>query len=379
MRCFNYSVNERITQRIAKQLGVSNLTEVLADELSGADLHSLLLGVLKRRISRMTGSQLTAASSVTKACDLDARLLNRVESTAYEAANNFEAVELSPVNALGTVAVLTGLDQANVLSTVRAFECSADPTVAFAVECARRRKNPADRKHIMRMCTNQRVVRFPLPTNPAYTAHFKLFAMVSAGRDTGSFAFECESLSEQIAVYLSLLSKLAAFNFRFEDITVELSDTRLVAHFCSLFNIDRDAIRASVRARDSATSAKILEPYSGKWPRSIDTLEELQQFNPPKHLTMQLSLLQNTVSKAMAEHGKARLQFNWHRLTGLGYYDGPCFHIKVKNAAGQEFALADGGIVTWTQQLLGDSKERLMTSAIGTELLCRMFRTPTTV
>ncbi len=36
--------------------------------------------------------------------------------------------------------------------------------------------------------------------------------------------------------------------------------------------------------------------------------------------------------------------------------------------------LADGGLVNWTQRLLGDNKERLMTSGIGIELMCRVFR-----
>jgi DNA invertase Pin-like site-specific DNA recombinase len=39
----------------------------------------------------------------------------------------------------------------------------------------------------------------------------------------------------------------------------------------------------------------------------------------------------------------------------------------------RQFALADGGFVNWTRRLLGDSKERLMTSAIGAELICRLF------
>jgi hypothetical protein len=46
----------------------------------------------------------------------------------------------------------------------------------------------------------------------------------------------------------------------------------------------------------------------------------------------------------------------------------------MKNQAGDSFMLADGGFTDWTQLLLGDSKERLMTSAIGTELICRLFR-----
>jgi hypothetical protein len=63
-----------------------------------------------------------------------------------------------------------------------------------------------------------------------------------------------------------------------------------------------------------------------------------------------------------------------HRLTGLGYYQGPCFHVRVKNESEQSFMLADGGFVSWTQLLLADSKERLMTSAIGTEMMCRVFQ-----
>jgi len=48
----------------------------------------------------------------------------------------------------------------------------------------------------------------------------------------------------------------------------------------------------------------------------------------------------------------------------------------MKNHAGESFMLADGGFVDWTQILLGDTKERLMTSAIGTELICRLFQKP---
>jgi histidyl-tRNA synthetase len=73
-------------------------------------------------------------------------------------------------------------------------------------------------------------------------------------------------------------------------------------------------------------------------------------------------------------HEGVEFSFNLRRLTGLGYYDGPCFHIKMTNDRGESFMLADGGFVQWTQRLLGDKKERLLTSAIGIELLCRLFR-----
>jgi hypothetical protein len=369
-------MSEQIAQRIIRDLGVADLVDLLSERLSGAELHSLLLTVLKRRIGKIELSHLTHPNAVTQACELDGRLLNEVERVSYGVASQFEAVELSPLAPLGTIATLTGLDQGNVLSAIRAFECASDPTVGLALECARRRKDSTGRRGTTRLCASQRVVRFPAPKRMGLTAHFKLFSLMSAARDTGSFSFETAALREHIGPYLSLLARLAAMDFRFGDVEVELSDTRVVAHLCSAFGISRDEIRASVRARDSESSERLLEKRSGAWPRSgAEPWEDLGQFDLPKHLVVQLGLLEQYVCVPLREDRKwVRFSFNLRRLTGLGYYEGPCFHIKAKNDCGQSFVLADGGLVNWTQRLLGDSKERLMTSAIGVELMCRMFR-----
>jgi len=37
--------------------------------------------------------------------------------------------------------------------------------------------------------------------------------------------------------------------------------------------------------------------------------------------------------------------------------------------------LVDGGFTTWTQQLLSNRKERLMTSGLGSERFCACFQT----
>ena len=103
------------------------------------------------------------------------------------------------------------------------------------------------------------MVRFPLPKTPGFTAHFKLFSLVSAGRDAGSFSFEVASLREHIGFYLSFLSNLQKSDFAFADIEVEISDTRAVSHLCSIYNVDRDEIRANVGARDSSSASKLLE------------------------------------------------------------------------------------------------------------------------
>jgi len=359
---------------------MADLADVLASEmLPGADLHSLLLTVLKKRVSRIAPSRLAQANVVTGACDLDGRLINSVERMGYDAASDFEAVDLSPLCPLGSVAVLTGLDQGNVLSTVRAFESASDPTVGLALECARRRKRPDCRQKPLNLCTSQRVVRFPAPTTAGFTAHFKLFCLVTAGRNAGSLVFESAALSNHIGVYLSLLKALAAAGFAFAEIAVELSDTQAVSHLCTSFSVDRDLIRSSVRARDRQSAERLLDACAASWPGSIasplESDERARELALPDTLRSRLQSLDERVCRPLRErHPNVGFGFNMRRLTGLGYYQGPCFHITAKTESGQPFAIADGGFTDWTQTLLGDGKERLLTSAIGMELLCRLFR-----
>src|SRR5205085_6202745 len=61
------------------------------------------------------------------------------------------------------------------------------------------------------------------------------------------------------------------------------------------------------------------------------------------------------------------------RSPGRGYYVDACFHVYATNVAGTEFELIDGGFTTWTQQMLSNTRERLLISGLGTELLCSRF------
>ncbi|HEY9755889.1 MAG TPA: hypothetical protein V6C97_12050 [Oculatellaceae cyanobacterium] len=369
-------MNDEISNRIARSLGQTDLPMRLAKELSGADFHSLILSALKHRIADTKIQDVLKYSPVTKSCDLDGRLLHQVEALAYEAAEEFEVVELAPFLPLGAVSLLTKLDQANVLSTIRGFECASDPTVGMGIECAHRRKSPSLRKTNTRLCTVQRITRFPLPKNPAYTAHFKLFSLVTAGRDGGSFSFETEALYQHVRCYLSLIEKLMAKEFFFQDIVVEISDTRIVSELCAYFDLDRELVRQQVRVRDAESSARLLAPFVETWPKIVGyPFSELEALNLTPHFLKHLQLIEEKVAQPLrTEFKNVNVIFNTQRLTGLGYYEGPCFHIKVKNAVSENFALADGGFVNWSKVLLTDSKERLMTSAIGLELLCRVFR-----
>ena len=55
-----------------------------------------------------------------------------------------------------------------------------------------------------------------------------------------------------------------------------------------------------------------------------------------------------------------------------GYYEGLCF--KVYASFGGELAeVGDGGFTPWTRKLLGNAKERFLTSALGVDRLATLL------
>ena len=54
------------------------------------------------------------------------------------------------------------------------------------------------------------------------------------------------------------------------------------------------------------------------------------------------------------------------RSHARGYYEGIALRI---SGHGGDVELGDGGLTTWTAQLLGDAKERCLVSCIATERL----------
>ena len=363
-------MHSRIVKRIEAESGVPGLFTALADGLAPGDLQSLLLDVYQQRaravrepdaLARFERTALVAPSSV------DARLLNEFDRAAFAAAADFEAVELAPVCPLGTSFTLGGIDQNNVLTTIRNAEVLGDSTPALALECARRRRPLAQRtaEKPLRLCSSQRVVRLQPFDFPGFTPHFRLFGMVSAGRDTGSSAFEMRHLGEHIGAYLRLFRALNAVGFSLTAPLVEITDLAATGALLAQAGISRDEIRTHVRAHVVGGSERFLAKRGVRLPEST---EESIAVSP------RLALAQRQVVEALqAQHPEAEFCFTLARLEGLGYYTGLCLRISPKAPDGQRYPVADGGFTDWTARLLQDRKERLLTSGIGSEFICRRY------
>ena len=375
----------KIVERIAQKTAIPHLFATLAEELPLSDLQSLLLEVYQARAAVLREPDLAARAgrALLKPSNIDARLLNQFDRVAFEAADGFEAIELSPVGPLGLNRVLGAIDQNSVLTTIRNAEVLGDPTMAMALECWQRRKGASlrDRAATVRLCSSQRVVRLQPFDVDGYTPHFRLFAMVSAGRDTGSNAFELQHLGEHVRFYLKLFRALNGNGFHFGGSLVEISDTAITGALLASHGIAPEQVRESIRAHRAGGSERFLAEHGLSLPKAVEDpgseLAEVAARHKLDRCVHRLALLKTHLTETLRDFPKAQLRFNFARLEGLAYYAGPCLRISPAAADFERHPIVDGGFTNWTARLLQDRKERLLTSGIGTEFACFRYRAAT--
>jgi hypothetical protein len=190
-------------RRVQERLGDDDLVEGLAG-LSGADFATLLVAVQRARAARIQAPDVLRryrAGRFAKPSPIPLGALRVVEDRFLSALpSGWEAISLSPLVPFATHAAVADVSQDRVLSAIRGTEVAADPTTALALEAAaRRREDDAD---IVRLATVQRVVRGQSYEGKA-PSHFPLFALVTAGRDTGAHEFEASALVEHLSIHVS--------------------------------------------------------------------------------------------------------------------------------------------------------------------------------
>jgi hypothetical protein len=318
-------MNDKIIERISQETGIDGLVEVLSTQLNPTDLQSLLIEVYRRRAETLAlrdvlyqyqHNRFVQPAQASPIAQLD---FDRLAYTLLPP--GFEAIALSPVAPLGACSVVSSVSQNVVVPTIRNTEVCSDATNVLALECARRRQQllrgnlrATDR---VKLGTSHRQLRAQKFEGPASFQHFSIFTLCTAGRDEGSFKFETQVLLEQLDFYVRLLDKAGELGYTIAD------------------------VRVSVTALDE---------------QRIDTLQV------------------NVIDPLAAKHPNVKVDFDQDRQSGRGYYVDTCFRIDAKSPDRLDLLLVDGGFTTWTQQLLSNRKERLMTSGLGSERLCACFQ-----
>jgi hypothetical protein len=346
-----------IVRRIERELRLTGLVDALAMKLSASDLRSLMMEVYRTRAAdvKVAAIQAQAARDPLMApSTASARDLMAFDSMAFQAAAEFVAVDLSPVCPFSATSTLGGTSQNNVVTAIRNAEALGDSTIALALEAGRRRSSEG----LVRLCASHRVIRLQPFDVPGYSPHFRLFALVTAGRDTGSFRFEAEHLLEHVRVYLRLFRMLTAAGFALQRPIVELSDMIAIDAALADAGITSGEVRKSVRAHRLGGSERFLHERGITAPANS------------RHPVLESGV----IGPLRDEFPEAQFRLNQERLEGLGYYRPFTLRISVQAPDGNRYPLVDGGFTDWTARLLGNQKERLLISGIGSEFVCKTYR-----
>ena len=205
----------------------SSAFEKLASGLAGSELHSVLLEVMQHRASARSPAEVLAQYRRDAFCApaaIDLRAMLAIDSELLAASLGFEALDLSPVAPLGVCSTVAITDQNRVLSALRMTEVVSDPTNVLALECASRlRARPAVAVHL---ATSQRVLRAqPVPRQPGYSRHFRMFVLASGGHETKDHGFTAEAVARQVRAMLDALDRLERRGYVFGGRRIEILAT----------------------------------------------------------------------------------------------------------------------------------------------------------
>lgn len=218
-------MSKKIIERIQKEAHTPELLQLLT-AMPSSDLNSLLMEVMRQKTQQLSPGDVFrsyTANRFVKPSEVDfvSFLTFELELLQKAQAVAFTPLELSPVSPLGSCAVVATVNQNKILSALRSTEVVADATNLLALEAVSRRKQGHFDTHPLRLCTVHRHVRTPY-VPPPLLPHFKIFCLVTAGKDTGELRFEKQHLIEHIRFITDCLKSFSAV----ESVRVVLKSTR---------------------------------------------------------------------------------------------------------------------------------------------------------
>lgn len=371
-----------LAARIAEQARAAypnrSIDRVLAEDLPGNHLTTLLLHTLRKRAFRRTFVEVlehAARAAMVRGSAADARRIHAFDAAAYRAARDFQAVELAPVLPLGATAC-AGVDPNNVLGAVRFAEVCSDPAVGLALHAALTERNATS--DTTRLCASHRVLRMQPTNHPGFVPHFRLFALGTAilspsrGEDERR---ERAALLEHLLVWAELARILPEHGFRVSGIRVTLSDTRVVRACLDASKLDIDRATRKSRAHVPGSAEAVLREAGVELPRAAGDLAEVtRSLGLSPDTTERAQRLQRDIAEPLvAAYPRTEITYDAARLQGLGYYSGTFLQIALKRDDGAEFPLGDGGALPWVGAMRSNRRERYVATGIGTELVVRVF------
>jgi hypothetical protein len=311
-------MSHRFRDRLIRESGVSDIVACLTERLSPSDLQSLLLDVYAHIAARRSPKKVLdqyEQDRFVRPSIADPRVLGELDRVAWSLLpSEYQPIEQSPLCPIGTCTAVATVSQNKIVTTIRNTEVVSDNTNVLALECAtRRRKRPSAPVFL---ASSHRLTRAQALPSPRSWAHFRLLSLCAAGRDRGAYAFELSCALSQISFYLRYFEMLSKRGWRIAAPRVAFTDM----------------LNGLLTPR---IEQQLVEPLRQDFPSAVVVMDPT-------------------------------------RTSGRGYYQSVCFKLYMKDQAGVELEIGDGGDVPWTQKLLSNAKERFLVSAVAQERLATL-------
>lgn len=305
---------------------------------------------------------------------IDPRIYNEISDIFFNTVcNDFECIELSPINPFGLNASLTSTNQNNVLSSARGSEVISDSSISMALECAYRIKKLKVNK--INLASSTRLLRTQNYGNGKknhWSQHFRACSLVSSFRNINNNMFQLLHL--QLNNWLNVIENLKE-SLDIEQITLNLCFIPLVKEIHQTYDIDLKNILSNT----VNPNYDIFEKFSVPLPNNIENPKDIDLIKTKKDYLLSIRNIYNVFYNKLiiplkASHKKVRFNLQLNRKSGLTYYDDICYEIAVSFKNGKSLVLVDGGINDWISKLLSDSKEKCITSGMGLEYIGKVYK-----
>jgi hypothetical protein len=107
--------------------------------------------------------------------------------------------------------------------------------------------------------------------------------------------------------------------------------------------------------------------------REIDCFSLIEQMGLARYERFLTHAFNEIINPLKDQYPGIEFRWNFVRKAGLGYYKPLCFHIFGERESGERVVLSDGGAVSWLNQLTSSSREAMVISGIGAELIVHLF------
>lgn len=345
---------------------------------SSNKFNSTMLEIINNRVSNIKPSTLLKnyndKYSFFKCSSIDPRIYNEISNKFFDAVDDdFECIELSPINPLGLNSTLTPINQNNILSCIKNSEVISDSSISMALECAYRiRKNSEEKVNLASSTRLLRMQNYGTGKKSHWTQHFRACSLVSSFRNIQDNIFE--SLSMQINNWLRVINNLKS-NIDIANIDVNICYIPLVMEIYTAHGIDvKDILTNSVNPDFNVFTINNIDLKE-----NISNLSDVESLKNEKDYLLSIrnifEYLYNKLFLPMKKiNEKVNFNLQLNRKSGLNYYDNMCYEIVVQFCDNNRLVLVDGGVTNWTGILLSDGKEKCITSGMGLEYISKVYK-----